>query len=822
MKVSNTLLGVLTLMSVACGSKPPPKVATPTPPPVVSKDVREPVVHHACGNRQKIAQLFAGENAQTAPAPTSPTEPVSEAPPPSTGDAAPGTTPMRGGTQAYRLVAPATVLIRSEHGIGTGVVVDERGYVLTNHHVVADGRKKDFIVSVDVSFGDLTPTGRMAKREKPFEGVVVKDDPVRDLALVKVLNPPPKLATVKLSKSAPQIAERVMAVGHAGIGFLWAAKSCGVASIGERQLDTSMLAGFDCSHTDPSQSADVAKREKEMCDAQKKSLTETFMAQTQGLAVQTDCAITHGDSGGPLVNSAGELVGLNQSLSVDAATVSFHVHVDEIRDFTSKFEEEPIPIVPDPYCDGGLDASLEDIDLDGKPETLVTKGYFGGFFGGMDRMSLLIDLDQSHKAGKEGLDAFDVEIALLKLREGTYVWYDTDGDNRLDLMLVDKDDDGEPEHAYHVDDKGRLKEDKEILPKHDLSAKFVKDASLHGRLGKIAAAIGGQRYTSTRVRTAAETAITLPDGWLGGGTTGRTVDSDGDGKSDSVFVRGAFSRGILIDGNQDSLSSIKPGESADALVKAKKVDAEVSVITQGDRLWALYDTNNDNTFDLALLSSAPTYGDTSTFAASAWRVGANGEMTPAPEHVGRKLFRPQLVGMPRVGSALKLAGMDVAADDGLGSLPNPMELGLRSTVRFREMKGLAKNAVLDITNGMTTVTLIDVDGNSKVGAKDDPRKLVADKKFDAEIAVVQRGSNAWVFYDTDNDNKFDLVLFSAQSVKGSSQAFRAASGGASLETDEKIATGRLFRHKTMFKDKALGPKWKALATKLYAPTSVEE
>jgi len=65
-------------------------------------------------------------------------------------------------------------------------------------------------------------------------------------------------------------------------------------------------------------------------------------------------------------------------------------------------------------------------------------------------------------------------------------------------------------------------------------------------------------------------------------------------------------------------------------------------------------------------------------------VGANGEMTPAPENVGRKLFRPQLIGMPRVASALKVAGMDVAADDGLGTLPNPMDLGVRATVRFHE------------------------------------------------------------------------------------------------------------------------------------------
>ena len=68
-------------------------------------------------------------------------------------------------------------------------------------------------------------------------------------------------------------------------------------------------------------------------------------------------------------------------------------------------------------------------------------------------------------------------------------------------------------------------------------------------------------------------------------------------------------------------------------------------------------------------------------------------MTPAPEFIGRKLLRPGLIGLPRVATALKAAGYDFAADEGLGSLPDPA--GGRPRVRFREVKGLPKNSVIE-------------------------------------------------------------------------------------------------------------------------------
>lgn len=91
------------------------------------------------------------------------------------------------------------------------------GYVLTNYHVVADGRKQDFVVGVNVTLGELSPTGRMVKQEKTYDGVVVKADLVREMAIVKIKDPPANLKAVKLanaSRLAMRRRQRSLARGH--------------------------------------------------------------------------------------------------------------------------------------------------------------------------------------------------------------------------------------------------------------------------------------------------------------------------------------------------------------------------------------------------------------------------------------------------------------------------------------------------------------------------------------------------------------------------------------------------------------------------------
>mgnify|MGYP000846981907 CR=1 FL=1 len=809
-------------MAVACGgAHPAANPASPADPKTKAaatpgREVHEQVTPKVCAARAKLAQLLG----HTAPAPTPNAEDNVESAPPPTSVAA---NTKVASNVAYRAVAPGTVLIRTDSGMGTGVVIDPKGYVLTNYHVVDDGKKEDFVISADVTFGDLTPTGRMHRQEKTYDAVVVKADPIRDMAILKVKDPPAKLVTVKLAKSAPQIAEKVISVGHAGIGFLWAAKACNVASIGERQEDMSRLAMLDCSRVDPAVGSDQAKRQKKACEDQKKTMKEALNASTQGLAIQTDCAITHGDSGGPLVNGAGELVGLNQSISADMATASFHVHLDEIREFIATHAEDGIAILPDPYCDGGMSPTLEDLDLDGVPDTLVSKESLS-LLGGYGRMSVLIDLDQDQFTKKKDSGAsFAAEIALVRIHDTAYIWYDTDSDGRFDLLLVDKDNDGKPELAYRLDAEGRAKPDKEALPKHDFSAKLVTNAALHARLGKIAVAIGGSTYASRKVLAAASSTLTVPDPALAGGSEGRAYDTDHDGKADTVAVRGAFSTGFLVDADEDSLGSLKTGDAADELIKAKKIDAEIAVVTQGNVVWAFYDTDNDGKFDLALMGGGADSGS-SLFTTAAWHVSANGERTPASDQVGRRLLRPGLITMPRAEKALGLAMTEVASDEGLGSLPNPNDT--HGLFRVRDVAGAPKGTMVVEARSLTgTATLIDLDqpnAPKKPATMTSPDKVVRDGAFDAEVAVVHRGDAEWVYYDSDNDGKFDLVLFAPASGQDPTQAYRLTKNATALEVDKSAIAGKPFRHKSVFKDKALAAKWKTVAGKMFKSTSIED
>ncbi|MEO6419455.1 MAG: serine protease, partial [Polyangiaceae bacterium] len=182
-------------LAIACGGKQLPAQNAAKANAATVTEVHERIVPHTCAARTKLAQLYG----HTAPPPMAASVQTAEsAPPPPTSTV--GTVKIAA-NQAYRAVAPATVLIRTGNGMGTGVVIDPKGYILTNYHVVADGRKQDFVVTVNVTFGDLTPTGRMSRQEKTYEAVVVKSDVIRDMAILKVKDPPAKMEAVKLAKS---------------------------------------------------------------------------------------------------------------------------------------------------------------------------------------------------------------------------------------------------------------------------------------------------------------------------------------------------------------------------------------------------------------------------------------------------------------------------------------------------------------------------------------------------------------------------------------------------------------------------------------------
>lgn len=159
------------------------------------------------------------------------------------------------------------------NGMGTGVVIDQRGYILTNHHVV-DGVKK-----IEVTLAD----------KQEYVGTRVSHDPKTDLAIIKI-NAARKLPVINIGTSGDlMIGESVIAIGNA----------------------------YGYEHTVTRGIVSELHRAVRVSDSQDyKDL------------IQTDASINPGNSGGPLLNIDGEMIGINVAVRAGAQGIGFAIPVD--------------------------------------------------------------------------------------------------------------------------------------------------------------------------------------------------------------------------------------------------------------------------------------------------------------------------------------------------------------------------------------------------------------------------------------------------------------------------------------------------------------
>ena len=160
-------------------------------------------------------------------------------------------------------------------GHGTGFVVNSEGYAITNNHVVAVDKSK-FPQGVTLQF--RIPDGSF-KRLLPVE--VIATYPKLDLAIIRVkgLNRPPVLLSAVAPADAPQVGDRVFAVGYPG-----AADASAQSAI--RSTLTSGIVG-------------------------KKFIGRGGREQQDRPVIQHDAGISPGNSGGPLFNNCNEVIGVN-------------------------------------------------------------------------------------------------------------------------------------------------------------------------------------------------------------------------------------------------------------------------------------------------------------------------------------------------------------------------------------------------------------------------------------------------------------------------------------------------------------------------------
>ncbi len=180
------------------------------------------------------------------------------------------TPPPAFSARVYHAIQPSLVLIQTEvpdangkvdNAIGSGVVIDDRGDILTSLHVVANAS------DIQLIFADGTESSAQ----------VVATQPENDIAVLRAGEPPPLLVPATLGNpNAMRVGDEAFVVGHP-LG-LYGSMSAGVIS------------GFD--------------RSFQPLNSNRK---------LHGL-IQIDAAVNPGNSGGPLLNRDGHVIGIVAAL----------------------------------------------------------------------------------------------------------------------------------------------------------------------------------------------------------------------------------------------------------------------------------------------------------------------------------------------------------------------------------------------------------------------------------------------------------------------------------------------------------------------------
>src|SRR3984893_5502350 len=169
-------------------------------------------------------------------------------------------------------------------GAGSGFVIDPRGYILTNFHVVQEAQ------TIEVVLGD------QSKYAAKFIGA----DQRNDVALIKIDPKGKQLAALHLGDSSSlQVGQKVLAIGNP-FGFQ-STLTTGIVSALGRTVQTSQT---------------------------------TFIDE----AIQTDAAINRGNSGGPLLNSHGDVIGINSAIYTPSGTtagIGFAIPINTAKSIAS-------------------------------------------------------------------------------------------------------------------------------------------------------------------------------------------------------------------------------------------------------------------------------------------------------------------------------------------------------------------------------------------------------------------------------------------------------------------------------------------------------
>lgn len=239
--------------------------------------------------------------------------------------------------RVYKLASPAVVSIQSQRGSGSGSIIDAKGLILTNAHVVRGA------TTVNVILSD----------KRQFRGVVIASTRNPDLAVIRLEGVTESLPTIQIATSSDiQVGQRAFAIGNP-FGRFAGTLTTGIIS---------------------------------RIDLERKLL-------------QTDAALNPGNSGGPLLNGRGELVGVNTAIfttnSVNSG-IGLAIEADTVKKFIAAVRQGTITTNPTPLVSPSLltlDGNAIAASLTASDNTLPDGSYYKAYqFQGQAGQSVVIDM----------------------------------------------------------------------------------------------------------------------------------------------------------------------------------------------------------------------------------------------------------------------------------------------------------------------------------------------------------------------------------------------------------------------------------------------
>lgn len=177
---------------------------------------------------------------------------------------------------------------------GTGIIVTEDGYILTNKHVIDEAKKISVILEDGTTYKDVK---------------VVAVDSLNDVAFLKLKDASGLTPAVLGDSKTVKVGQQVIAIGNA-LGEYQNSVTAGVVSGTGRSLTASDAAGYS------------TERLNDM--------------------IQTDAAINSGNSGGPLINAAGQVIGLNTANgnSSSSENLGFAIPIAAVKGMLAQLKEK--------------------------------------------------------------------------------------------------------------------------------------------------------------------------------------------------------------------------------------------------------------------------------------------------------------------------------------------------------------------------------------------------------------------------------------------------------------------------------------------------